>query len=110
MIKIKQTKKYGRGLFAAEDIPMNTVIEISELIIIPDLKEDKLLSKTKLKHYLYLFGEGSALALGYGSLFNHSKEPNIVWKMNVRRKKIIFKTKRPIKKGEQFFINYGYDV
>jgi SET domain-containing protein len=110
MIKIKQTKKYGRGLFASEDIPINTIVEVSELIVIPDAKEDKQLLKTRLKHYLYLFEEGSALALGVGSLFNHNPDPNVVWKMNIRRKKIIFKTKRPIRKGEQLFINYGYDV
>lgn len=110
MIKIIKTKKYGRGLFATKDIPANTVIEISELIVIPDGKQDRLLLKTDLKHYLYLFGKGSALALGFGSLFNHSDAPNVIWNMNEKKKRITFVTNKAIKKNEQFFINYGYEI
>lgn len=110
MITIKKTKKYGRGIFANKNIKKGTIVEISELITIDSTKEDKMVSSTKLKHYLYLYKDTSALALGLGSLFNHSNHPNVSWKMNEKNKTIVFKVNQDIEKGQQLFIDYGYEV
>jgi len=47
------------------------------------------------------------VALGYGSLYNHSNTPNANWTNDVENKTFIFFSTKPIKKGEEIFIYYG---
>jgi SET domain-containing protein len=50
-----------------------------------------------------------AIALGNGSLFNHSYEPNVVYLMRTRSAQIWFQTVRDIEAGEELTINYNGD-
>lgn len=105
-IATKRKKKYGRCLYANKHIKAETIIEISELIIFPK-DETKRVEKTTLGAYVYDYKGGVALALGVGSLFNHSTEPNVDYFFF--NDKLYFRTNRLIRKGEQLFIDYGYD-
>ncbi len=56
---------------------------------------------------MYAWGLGTvALALGYGSLYNHSYEPNARYEASRRRTKI-FVALRKIATGEEITINYN---
>lgn len=46
------------------------------------------------------------LALGYGSLYNHSKSPNAKYQISKKEKTITFTVTRNIKKDEEIYINY----
>ena len=46
------------------------------------------------------------LALGYASLYNHSKEPNCKYKIDRKYKAITFKATKNILKGEEILFNY----
>jgi len=107
---IKNTKKYGRGLYAQRNIKKGEVIERSPVISISKKEGDDTI-KTVFNFYVYEWAEGfhSALALGYGSLFNHSPNHNVDYCNLYETGLIVFTAKRNIKKGEQLFINYGYD-
>ena len=49
-----------------------------------------------------------ALALGLGSMFNHSTlHQNVGWKRNTETDVIVYTALRDIKKGEELCISYG---
>lgn len=104
-LEIKKDPKMGRGVFATKNIKKGTLIEVSEIIIF-NKKDHSLIQSSGmlLNHYP---GKRSALALGLGSLFNHSDTPNVRYFFS--SEKIAFIVNQKIKAGEQLFIDYGYD-
>lgn len=108
MLYIKHTKKMGRGLFAKKDIFMGDIIEESSVIIF-SIEEYKNLKGTSINKYWYAWGPTVAIALGVGSLFNHSKKPNVDYTVDLIHQTITFKATKNIKKNTQAFIDYGYD-
>ncbi|MEI4771859.1 SET domain-containing protein [Psychrobacillus sp. FJAT-51614] len=106
---IKDTGKYGKGLFATRDIKKDELIEVSPVLISPK-KEWKYLKKTILFHYCFYWGKNdTAIVLGYGALFNHSYSPNVMYDNNMENLTIDFYALVDIKQGEELTINYnGY--
>jgi SET domain-containing protein len=52
-----------------------------------------------------------ALALGLGSMFNHSaKRTNVRWKRDTERDYIVYTSTRDIDAGEELLISYGSRV
>lgn len=107
--KIKNTNEMGRGLFATKEMRKGEIVEVSPVILIPEVEARHAIGKTILTSYVFRWNEEyTALALGHGSLFNHDFEANVTYASNFSGKSIVFKTTRKVKKGEQLFINYGY--
>ena len=103
-IYTKITPGMGRGVFAARDIKSGERVELCPMIIMrrSDLTENSYL-------YRYTFGDSGefiSLALGCGSLYNHSPSPN-VWhgKTNTPGEQE-YVAKRDIAKDEELFIDY----
>jgi SET domain-containing protein len=99
----------GRGVFTVEDIPINTVIEISPVIIM-SREERQLLDKTLLHDYIFEWGvekDKCCMALDYVAVYNHSYKSNCEHEMNYEERTINIKTIRDIKAGEELFINYN---
>lgn len=108
-ICIKDTGKYGRGIFATRDIKKDELIEESPVIVSPK-DEWKYLKKTVLYYYCFHWGKkDTAIALGYGALFNHSYAPNMRFKNNKKNFTIDFYAIVDIKEGEELTINYNGD-
>jgi uncharacterized protein len=110
MLEVKQSQ-YGRGVFAARDIKKDTLLEVSPVIIFPK-EEYKYLKKTNLINYVFWWGtsyDDCALALGIGSLFNHSRTPNAIFKRKRKKETINFYAYTDIKAGEEILINYNGD-
>jgi hypothetical protein len=66
---------------------------------------------TILDDYFFEWGPrrtAYALALGYGSLFNHSDDPNAALKCLTRQLQIEFRAIRHIARGEQITIDYHW--
>lgn len=107
-ICMKETGKYGRGLYATRDIKKDELIEVSPILISPK-KEWKYLKKTVLFNYCFYWGEqnDTAIALGYGALFNHSYTPNIKFDNNEENLSIDFYAIDDIQSGEELTINYN---
>lgn len=110
-ICIKDTGKYGRGIFATRDIKTGELIEVSP--VLTSLKNEwKYLKKTVLHDYCFSWGENyedTAIALGFGSLFNHSYTPNATYTNNVDNLSIDFYAISDINNGHEITINYNED-
>lgn len=110
MLYIKQTKKMGRGVFAGREFRKGDILEKVELILMP-ATEDKYIKETILNRYIYFIdSDWTCIALGYGSLYNHSaKKNNADWKYNKDDKTFTYFATKKIEINEEIFINYGYD-
>lgn len=100
-IIVKKSSINHYGVFAQENIPANTVIEECYAIVISDDVYQT------LQNYVFHGEKNYLLAFGYGSIFNHSPEPNASYSVGNENSLIIFKSKRHINKGEEILISYG---
>lgn len=104
----------GRGVFAIQDIPSGTVIEVCPVLVFNEDEVEKHMQHTCLQHYTYYWPSKTgrtmtqALALGLGSMFNHStRDQNVGWKRNTDTDVIVYTALRNIKAGEELCISYG---
>ncbi|MGB1217375.1 MAG: SET domain-containing protein [Saprospiraceae bacterium] len=101
----------GRGVFTYDDIPKGTLIEVCPVIIIPK-EQVEIIHKTCLHDYYFLWGEEqdqAAIALGFGSLYNHSFEPNAEYLVDYSQNTFDFLAIRDIEAGEEIMVNYNGD-
>ena len=108
---VEKSSGKGRGVFTKDDLPVNTIIEISPVIVM-NAEERKILDKTLLHDYIFEWGSNKdqcCVALGYISVYNHSFQSNCEYEMDFKDELIRIKTVREIKKGEELFINYNGD-
>ncbi len=108
---VSRTKKMGMGVFAKEKLDEGTLIETSPVIVMSG-EDRKSIDQTPLHDYIFEWGEdrkSCAMALGYVPLYNHSYASNCEYEMEFKKNSITIKTVRPIKKGEELFINYNGD-
>jgi SET domain-containing protein len=107
-MKIKQTK-FGRGVFSTRSYSVGDLIETSPVIVLS--KEDtKKIDETLLYDYYFAWGKNgdqAALALGNGSLFNHSYSPNAKYIKRDSENEINFIALKLIKKGDEILVNYN---
>jgi SET domain-containing protein len=101
----------GRGVFALIDFKVGDIIEIAPVLNIT-VTERKRMEKTIFAYYMYPWRStrSGALALGYGSIYNHSYEPNADWKQNFKTDSMVYKAVKPIKAGEEITVNYNGEV
>jgi len=105
------TEDMGYGVFTSDDIDADTVIEISPVIVMSG-EERKLLDKTRLHDYIFEWGANKdqcCMAMGYVPIYNHSYKSNCEYEMDFESDRIIIRTVRFIKAGEELFINYNGD-
>ena len=100
----------GRGVIVLKNIRAGTIIEKSPVIVVPE-HQIEMLSRTVVGDFPFDWktGEedGEAILLGWGSLFNHSTEPNVAFCRDYEEKCITFYTLRRIKVGEELVYDYG---
>jgi SET domain-containing protein len=101
----------GLGVFASDTIQEGELITEVPIILIPesDLSD---LTKTKLLDYYFAWGQGfrqAAIALGYGSLFNHSYHPNARYYKDFENQTIRFVALKKIEINEEILVNYNED-
>lgn len=101
----------GFGVFAARKFLEREVVETAKVLIIEEKKK-----KLPDELYTYVFDWGnppytevpsSALALGYGSLYNHANPANLRVKSNPSACTLIFVAARDIAIDEELTINYN---
>ncbi len=108
-VAASKVKGAGRGVFASQAIAVGSVIEacpVLELTI-----EDEALMKKDGVLYSYFFLWPKipkvAIALGYGSLYNHSYNPNATYKKKINDAVVEYVAIKDIGPDEEITINYN---
>lgn len=105
---VADTGDKGRGVYTTQDIHSGDLIEICPVIIIP-ATELPIIHKTVLHDYYFIWGEdppSCAIALGFGSLYNHEIFPNAEFILDFDNLTIDILAIRDIAAGEEISINY----
>ena len=108
---IAKLKNKGRGVFTAEAISKGSIIEICPIIKIPAHEVD-IIHETDLHDYYFVWGEHEeegAIALGYGSLYNHSYKPKAEYIYDLDENVIEIIALKNIKAGKEITCNYHGD-
>ena len=108
---IAPTPQMGRGVFTAEKLRSGTVVEIAPVIVM-NQKDRLLVDQTLLHDYIFEWGDERnqcCMALGYVPVYNHAYKSNCEYAMDYDNELITIKTVRPVKAGEELFINYNGD-
>ncbi|WFC95169.1 tRNA-specific adenosine deaminase subunit tad3 [Malassezia brasiliensis] len=111
-LRICETPTAGRGVVASHSIARDVVVEISPVLLFAADEYQAHGRHTQLDSYTFVWekranGSTMALALGLGSLFNHSTHANVSYQLNRAAQCIQFRTVRDIAAGEELCICYG---
>lgn len=97
----------GRGVIAARRIKAGELVEVAPVIVV-SARDDAALSSTILDGYVYDWGmDELAVALGYGSLYNHSFVPNLRYTKRVDIGAVEYHAVVDIPRGDELLINYN---
>ena len=107
-VVVRDAGDRGRGVFAARAFEEGETIEDCPVIVVP-AGEVAAVVGTVLGNYFFRWGgteDEAALALGCGSLYNHSETPNAMY---VRKRELgilSFVAIRDIAEGEEIMVSY----
>lgn len=108
-VRVAAVDGKGRGVVAMQPIARGDVLERAHVVVVP-AEQAARLDHTVLEHYVYDWPEGRvAVALGNGSLFNHSYRPNARYHRDVAAHVLIFEALVDIAPGEEITVNYNGD-
>jgi SET domain-containing protein len=97
--KINENK--GWGVFAAEEIKKDEIVEICYCMVLHN-------NKNPFIDYSYnLNSTDELLPWGYGSIYNHSSTPNIKYNLDKNNKLITYFAINDISIDEEICHNYG---
>lgn len=100
----------GRGVFSCRAIQAGEIIEESPVVLVgapfSDLPEDV---KKIVFNWTVLSGclPANAIALGYGSLYNHGNPANMRYEADPVKRVLRFTAIRNISEGEELTVNYN---
>jgi hypothetical protein len=98
----------GRGVFCKKHIKAGSLIETSPLLVLP-AQDYPAISHTRLTDYIFHFDKDkrlTALALGFGSLYNHALYPNATYDIDHVNRLITYYASENISDGKEICINY----
>ena len=109
MLYVSSCGTKGRGVFSDKKILRGEVIERCPVLELSSSDRDKI-DTTMLYNYYFAWGNGSsegAIALGLGSIYNHSFTPNAVYITRPDEHLIEFRSIKKILANEEITINYN---
>lgn len=75
-------------------------------VLLVDVEDAEAVS-VALHGYVYEWGDGRvAVALGFGSLYNHAAEPNATYESDFESDELVIRAIRPIAPGDEITIDY----
>jgi hypothetical protein len=105
---ITESSSKGRGVFTSLDISEGDTIEVCPVIKIPR-SQLPIIHKTILHDYYFLWGEDMdecAIALGFGSLYNHEVHSNANFILDLQNETIDIIAIKDIAAGSEITLNY----
>jgi SET domain-containing protein len=108
-VEVKNSPIHGLGVFATEEIKIGEMIEECHLITLPFKPVEQIFFLCDYKFNYPAEGnvEEYVIALGNGSIYNHSENNNACWRNHPEYKAFQFVAIRDIKVGEEICIYYG---
>lgn len=100
---------HGLGVFTTSNISAESIIEICPIIFLPE-EDIPALKTTVINNYYFEWGsdaKNGAIALGYGSIYNHSFQPNAYYDVDVENSQLYILAYCNIIAGEEITINYN---
>lgn len=110
-LRIARVPGKGRGIIAEGPIAEAEVIETAPVVVVP-AREWPMVQQTALGNYCFEWDDDTgsvAVALGLGSLINHSYAPNVISEKDLRGRRMTFVALRDIAAGEELTLNYNGD-
>jgi SET domain-containing protein len=96
----------GRGVFTGAEIPAGSTIELAPVILL-SAEDRKVIHETHLHDYYFQWdGDRAAIALGHGSLYNHSDDANAEFELDYDFDHIRFVAVKDIPAGVEITTNY----
>lgn len=111
MLYIDESPKKGRGVFTNQLIEKDGIIERCPVVTLNE-QDVPHIQQSSLNYYYFEWGENKtegAIALGYGSLYNHAAKPNAAWRNLQSQKMIEFYATESINAGNEITIDYDTD-
>jgi SET domain-containing protein len=111
LVSVKRTQGKGRGVFALQDIPPDTIIEYAPVVAIPPSQDD-VLKQTVLDDYLFYWQPDTTkpaqqgLVFGVASFINHHHTPNCRVDYDYPHCHIIITSTHLIHKNQEMTIDY----
>jgi SET domain-containing protein len=105
-IEVRPSDIHGRGVFAAEPIAAGAVVEVCPVLRFPAAQRELIDATLVFEYYFDWDGDG-AIALGLGSLYNHSGEPNAEYLKDFERDLVTIRATRAIAAGEEIAFSYS---
>jgi uncharacterized protein len=106
---IKKIKGKGRGVFCKQLIAKDEEIEVCQVLVLP-ARDYNTVTASQLVDYFFNFNKEEntlALALDFGSLYNHAVHSNAAYIINKKTKTIHFYALEDIPAGTEICINYA---
>lgn len=106
MLIVKRIRGRGRGVVTTTRIMKGELVHVSPVLVLHHTEV-----RGAVARYVWQFPGNVrvALALGLGSLFNHSRAPNVAPTLRPARQEIAFWAEREIAAGEELTVDYGYE-
>lgn len=109
-IFVSESSIHGLGVFASNFIKQGEVFEECPIY---DLQFEKGQGYDFMIDYRFNWPQGTmgwekqVVSWGYGSLYNHSQNPNAAWRSNIKNNTFEFYSLRDINPFEEIFVYYG---
>jgi SET domain-containing protein len=113
-VKVIDVKGKGRGVVATKNIKKEEIFEFCPVVFISKKEKVFFEKESSVIKFYYLWQpeiKKYCIMLGYGSLYNHSKNPNAEIDYNTKDPKnfLFFRALKNIKKGEEIVYDYQFD-
>ena len=105
-IAVQESEIHGRGVFATAPIASGETIEICPVLRVP-VEEVELIDSTLIAAYYYIWNGAAGIALGFGSLYNHSSTPNAEYLKHIEEDFLVIRALSAIPSGEEITMSYG---
>jgi SET domain-containing protein len=104
-LEVAPSRLGGRGVFARRRFEPDELIEACPVVLVPS-EEATAVCTTVLGHYVYEWDDGVAVALGFGSLYNHAAVPNARYERDADPDILRVVASQPIDAGDEVLIDY----
>ena len=105
-LQVKNVHGKGRGVIAKFDFGVHELIEVCPVILFNVKRGENHICE----EYAFRWDDRRiALALGYGSLYNHSNKPNAYYVQDTRKRTISVYALQEILKDTEIVFNYNGD-